>query len=63
MPFCPTRCDYCTFAGEAIGAGQKLRPYLSALYREMDAAAELLRTQGAKLRALYIGGGTPVAAG
>ena len=52
---------YCTFAGEAIGTGQKLRPYLDALYREMDAAAELLRTQSAKLRALYIGGGTPVA--
>ncbi len=61
MPFCPTRCAYCTFAGEAIGAGEKLRPYLDALYREMDAVTEILRTQNAKLRALYIGGGTPVA--
>ncbi|MBE0600850.1 MAG: coproporphyrinogen dehydrogenase HemZ [Firmicutes bacterium] len=61
MPFCPTRCDYCTFAGEAVGSGQKLRPYLDALYQEIDAVEEILRTQNAKLRALYIGGGTPVA--
>ena len=63
MPFCPTRCAYCTFAGEAIGGGEKLAPYLGALYREMDAAVDLMRAQGAKLRALYIGGGTPVAPG
>ncbi|MBN1777782.1 MAG: coproporphyrinogen dehydrogenase HemZ [Clostridiales bacterium] len=60
MPFCPTRCSYCTFAGEAIGDGGKLRPYLNALYKELDAAAEIMRERGAKLRALYIGGGTPV---
>lgn len=63
MPFCPTRCTYCTFAGEAIGAGEKLKPYLNALYREMDAAAELMKQNGARLRALYIGGGTPVSPG
>ena len=60
IPFCPTRCAYCTFAGEAIGAGGKMRPYLDALYREMDAALELMRAHRARLRALYIGGGTPV---
>jgi len=60
MPFCPTRCSYCSFAGEAIGDGRKVRPYLNALYKEMDAAAQIMRERGAKLRALYIGGGTPV---
>ena len=60
IPFCPTRCAYCTFAGEAIGAGEKLGPYLDALYREMDAVIAILRSQHAKLRSLYIGGGTPV---
>jgi coproporphyrinogen dehydrogenase HemZ len=60
IPFCPTRCAYCTFAGEAIGLGKKVRPYLDALDREMDAAASLMREHHAKLRALYIGGGTPV---
>ncbi len=60
VPFCPTRCAYCTFAGEAIGKGLKVGPYLDALQKEMDAAAELMRSRRAKLRALYIGGGTPV---
>jgi coproporphyrinogen dehydrogenase HemZ len=60
IPFCPTRCAYCTFAGEAIGAGKKVRPYLDALDREMDAAVQLMKDRRAKLRALYIGGGTPV---
>ena len=61
MPFCPTRCTYCTFAGEAIGTGDKLEPYLHALYREMDAVKRLMAQQNASLRALYIGGGTPIA--
>ncbi len=60
IPFCPTRCTYCSFAGEAIAGGEKVRPYLDALTREMDAAAALMRQRGAALRALYIGGGTPV---
>ena len=60
VPFCPTRCAYCTFAGEAIGGGGKVGPYLDALYQEMDAAAELMNAHRARLRALYIGGGTPV---
>ncbi|MFH1512130.1 MAG: coproporphyrinogen dehydrogenase HemZ [Bacillota bacterium] len=60
VPFCPTRCAYCTFAGEAIGAGKKVRPYLDALYRETDAAVKLMHSQGVNLRALYVGGGTPV---
>jgi coproporphyrinogen dehydrogenase HemZ len=60
IPFCPTRCAYCTFAGEAIGTGKKVGPYLDALQKEMDAAAVLMDAHHAKLRALYIGGGTPV---
>lgn len=60
IPFCPTRCTYCTFAGEAIGTGNKVPAYLDALFKEMDAAARLMRERRAKLRALYIGGGTPV---
>ncbi len=60
VPFCPTRCTYCTFAGEAIGAGEKVDAYLRALDREMHTAAALMLKNGARLRALYIGGGTPV---
>ncbi len=60
VPFCPTRCAYCTFAGEEIGNAKKVAAYFRALDREMEAAAALMRRHGAHLRALYIGGGTPV---
>lgn len=60
VPFCPTRCAYCTFAGEAIGAGRKVEAYFRALGLEMEASARFMELKGAKLRALYVGGGTPV---
>lgn len=61
IPFCRTRCAYCSFPGEALGKGRQVEPYLTALFAEMDAAAELMRARGLSLRALYIGGGTPTA--
>lgn len=61
IPFCRTRCAYCSFPGEAIGKGKQVEPYLRALFHEMDASARLMRERGLKLRALYIGGGTPTA--
>ena len=61
IPFCRTRCAYCSFPGEALGKGRQVGPYLTALFAEMDATAELMRARGLTLRALYIGGGTPTA--
>ena len=61
IPFCRTRCAYCSFPGEALGRGRQVAPYLNALFAEMTAAAQLLRDRGLRLRALYIGGGTPTA--
>ncbi len=61
IPFCTTRCAYCSFFAEAIGKGKKVAPYLSALFMEMDAAADIVREKGLMPRALYIGGGTPTA--
>ena len=63
IPFCRTRCAYCSFPGEALGKGKQVEPYLQALFAEMDAAAALLTARGLTLRALYIGGGTPTALG
>lgn len=60
IPFCPTRCVYCSFVSADVQRSLKLvEPYLSALDREIDAAAEYLSQAGAKVRTLYIGGGTP----
>ena len=60
IPFCPTRCTYCSFIS---GAGEKmlaLMPeYLQALRREILAVAELVARRGLRVRTVYIGGGTP----
>ncbi|MDD2649058.1 MAG: coproporphyrinogen dehydrogenase HemZ [Eubacteriales bacterium] len=59
IPFCVTRCSYCSFSGGEIGNGKKVEPYLSALFREMEGVRELVSEKGLKVRAVYIGGGTP----
>lgn len=61
IPFCTTRCHYCSFAAGEIGDGKQVEPYLSALFREMDAVGHLVREGKYHLRSLYIGGGTPTA--
>ncbi len=60
IPFCPTRCVYCSFVSADVKRALKLvDPYLEALDREIDAVAEYLPQAGAKVRTIYIGGGTP----
>ena len=61
IPFCTTRCAYCSFSSGEIGSGKLVAPYLGALEREIGAGAEILRESGKRLRALYVGGGTPTA--
>lgn len=60
IPFCPTRCAYCSFVSTDVQRSLKLvEPYLEALDREIDAVAEYLPQAGAQIRTIYIGGGTP----
>ena len=61
IPFCTTRCAYCSFSSGEIGDGSLVPPYMAALAKEMKACAGILRESGRALRALYIGGGTPTA--
>lgn len=63
IPFCRTRCAYCSFPGEAVGKGKMIPPYLNALLWEMEESAKMMREAGLSLRALYVGGGTPSALG
>ncbi|MBR2923445.1 MAG: coproporphyrinogen dehydrogenase HemZ [Clostridia bacterium] len=63
IPFCRTRCAYCSFPGEAVGKGKMIPPYLHALMWEMEESARMMQEAGLKLRALYVGGGTPTALG
>ena len=61
IPFCTTRCAYCSFSSGELGDGRLVTPYMEALRREMTACAALLKACGRELRALYVGGGTPTA--
>ena len=60
IPFCPTRCSYCSFVSRTIGRKTELLdPYLSALEQEIQLTGKLLAASGKKVRTIYIGGGTP----
>ena len=60
IPFCPTRCVYCSFVSAAIEKSRHLLgPYLEALEKEIFAAAEGVKKGGYRIRTVYIGGGTP----
>lgn len=59
IPFCVTRCAYCSFSSGELGKGRLVEPYLTALFREMEAGSRLLRDANKRLRAVYVGGGTP----
>ena len=61
IPFCTTRCAYCSFASGELGKGELVEPYLDALRREMALDAALMNELGLRLRAAYMGGGTPTA--
>ena len=60
IPFCPTRCTYCSFVSRTIGRKTELLdPYLQALLREIAVSGRLLKESGKTVRTVYIGGGTP----
>ena len=60
IPFCPTRCAYCSFVSRSVGKRTELlEPYLQALFRELEETGKLLESSGRKVRTIYIGGGTP----
>lgn len=60
IPFCPTRCSYCSFVSQSIANVAKLiEPYIELLCKEIDKTAEIIKNIGLRLDTVYIGGGTP----
>ncbi len=60
IPFCPTRCRYCSFVSHSVSQMRKLLPqYMNALLQEINIVAELLQQTHLAVDTLYIGGGTP----
>ena len=60
IPFCPTRCAYCSFVAQSVEKSFSLvEPYLEALFDEITAAGQLVRDLGLNVKSFYMGGGTP----
>lgn len=60
MPFCPTRCFYCSFTSNPIASNKKLaEEYLKALEREISALGEYINNKKLDIESVYFGGGTP----
>ena len=59
VPFCRTRCLYCSFASEIRTKKTDMAAYLSALSRDIELGSEMARAKGLVPRSFYFGGGTP----
>ena len=60
IPFCPTRCSYCSFVSQSVEKSMKLiPPFMDALMLEIEAAAEAVKKLGLSVISVYMGGGTP----
>lgn len=62
IPFCPTRCSYCSFVSHSNESAKKLMPkYVELLCRELEETAKISKELSLSLESIYIGGGTPTA--
>ncbi len=60
IPFCPTRCAYCSFVSQSVERSFALvPPYVDALVEEIRSGGKMVRETGLQVRSFYMGGGTP----
>ena len=59
IPFCVTRCLYCSFPSNVLPSAEKVAEFMEVLTRDIDAAANEIQRYGFKVQTIYIGGGTP----
>ncbi len=60
VPFCPSRCIYCSFVSSAVDKCLPLVPlFVDGLVREIEALGRVLHDTGRAVRTIYMGGGTP----
>ncbi len=61
IPFCPTKCKYCSFASYEInsGVGRYYNDFVETLLNEIEVTGKFLKEENFKISSLYIGGGTP----
>ena len=60
IPFCPTRCAYCSFVSQSVERSFSLvEPYVKALIAEIRSGGDMVRSNRLRPRTFYMGGGTP----
>lgn len=59
IPFCLTRCLYCSFPSNILPGDKKLRQFMDVLRKDMTAAKDAIRHYGFHVQNIYVGGGTP----
>ncbi len=60
IPFCPTRCTYCSFVSQSTQREKKMLPaFLEVLLEEIARTGELLKDTPCRIVTVYMGGGTP----
>jgi len=62
IPYCPTRCSYCSFVSQAVSSKKVIETipeYLEYLVKEIYFTADIAKENGLNLKTVYIGGGTP----
>lgn len=60
IPFCPSRCSYCSFVSHSIANAQGLiEPYVELLCKELEYTGSVAKELGLRLESVYFGGGTP----
>lgn len=60
IPFCPSRCSYCSFISKSVERDRQLiEPYIKLLCEEIKETSRLIKSLGLRLETVYIGGGTP----
>ncbi|MCL1918559.1 MAG: radical SAM protein [Peptococcaceae bacterium] len=62
IPFCPSRCRYCTFPGyvaESVDRAGEIDTYLETLFKEISFLSQDIYTYGLRVNTVYMGGGTP----
>ena len=58
IPFCPSRCEYCTFVS-GVGDDRQMKEYLDALNMEISYVSRSMKERKMNAESVYIGGGTP----
>lgn len=60
IPFCPSRCYYCSFPSNDLYRKEgEVEEYLANLHKELKASIKIINQKNIRVNTLYVGGGTP----